>query len=239
MVLHLTSLNHRKKYLQMYHREISLCGGLFVKRSDHTRKMRELAAEVERMHGRQRIRAAYGPNTRSDGSSVSHVVSSVLCKDSNGQAAFQENEDFVDYLKMFEIKDDADATFIQKIIKNCTNALLRFREEQANKETRSEYAIGHSTAHSSTIPSTPSTTGKPLSTSSAIAPKPSSSSVAPVTYPIQNDATAFFFSSIKDMDSSEVISVFKKVAATNPAFRGIDIPNLMAYLRDNGKLKQT
>ncbi|KAM5165266.1 uncharacterized protein ACMZJ9_007725 [Mantella aurantiaca] len=53
----------------------------------------------------------------------------------------------------------------------------------------------------------------------------------------ENDITDFFFSSIKDMDESEVVGVFQRIATTNPEFRGMDIPTVIRILKDSGKLK--
>uniref|UniRef100_A0A8C5Q114 C2H2-type domain-containing protein n=1 Tax=Leptobrachium leishanense TaxID=445787 RepID=A0A8C5Q114_9ANUR len=60
-------------------------------------------------------------------------------------------------------------------------------------------------------------------------------SVKPV-FP-NNATTARFFDSIKNMEVSEVIAKMNRLAATNPAFKGVDVPTLIQHLRETGKLK--
>lgn len=52
-----------------------------------------------------------------------------------------------------------------------------------------------------------------------------------------NKATIEFFTSIKNMDAEEVSATLRKIAATNPAFKGIDIPNVIKILSESGSLK--
>ncbi|KAJ1199796.1 hypothetical protein NDU88_003628 [Pleurodeles waltl] len=54
-----------------------------------------------------------------------------------------------------------------------------------------------------------------------------------------NKATIEFFTSIKNMDAEEVSATLRKIAATNPAFKGIDIPNVIKILSESGSLKSS
>ncbi|XP_075068833.1 uncharacterized protein LOC142158612 isoform X3 [Mixophyes fleayi] len=54
-----------------------------------------------------------------------------------------------------------------------------------------------------------------------------------------DDITAKFFESIKTMDVSEVISSLNSLTASNPAFKGINVPSLVRYLTETGKLKSS
>ncbi|KAM4687325.1 uncharacterized protein O3C94_005899 [Discoglossus pictus] len=83
-----------------------------------------------------------------------------------------------------------------------------------------------------------------ISTSEAVSkviPK-ESLSVAKPSDPIgfgDSKITEMFFNSIKNMDTSQVVEVFHKISATNPAFRGVNIPNMIKYLQETGRLKQS
>ncbi|OCT76196.1 uncharacterized protein LOC108719050 isoform X2 [Xenopus laevis] len=147
---------------------------------------------------------------------------------------FQNNADFLDYLKMFEIHNDEDASFICKIAKNFTTALVSY-QEQEKKMKASQPSSDKSNQEHSKKPSD-KTVSSPLTSSSSVFRETSSN---PQSVPPTNDATEVFFNSIKNMEASEVVGVFQKIAATNPAFKGIDIPSLMKYLQETGKLKNS
>ncbi|TFK01891.1 protein RMD5-like protein B [Platysternon megacephalum] len=53
----------------------------------------------------------------------------------------------------------------------------------------------------------------------------------------ENDVTTEFFNSVRNMDAAEVTATLQKIAATNPAFRGIDIPNVIRILTESGTLR--
>ncbi|XP_018123138.1 uncharacterized protein LOC108719050 isoform X3 [Xenopus laevis] len=148
---------------------------------------------------------------------------------------FQNNADFLDYLKMFEIHNDEDASFICKIAKNFTTALVSY-QEQEKKMKASQPSSDKSNQEHSKKPSADKTVSSPLTSSSSVFRETSSN---PQSVPPTNDATEVFFNSIKNMEASEVVGVFQKIAATNPAFKGIDIPSLMKYLQETGKLKNS
>ncbi|KAE8597507.1 hypothetical protein XENTR_v10016490 [Xenopus tropicalis] len=137
--------------------------------------------------------------------------------------------------KTFEIHNDEDASFICKITKNFTSALVNYQEQETKKKACQPSSDKNNKEHSK----------KPSADKPVFSPSASSSSLSTETYsnppsiPPTNDATEVFFNSIKNMEASEVVSVFQKIAATNPAFKGIDIPSLMKYLQETGKLKNS
>lgn len=53
----------------------------------------------------------------------------------------------------------------------------------------------------------------------------------------EHDVTTEFFNSVRNMDAAEVTATLQKIAATNPAFRGIDIPNVIRILTESGTLR--
>ncbi|XP_041422132.1 uncharacterized protein LOC108719050 isoform X6 [Xenopus laevis] len=140
-----------------------------------------------------------------------------------------------DEQKMFEIHNDEDASFICKIAKNFTTALVSY-QEQEKKMKASQPSSDKSNQEHSKKPSADKTVSSPLTSSSSVFRETSSN---PQSVPPTNDATEVFFNSIKNMEASEVVGVFQKIAATNPAFKGIDIPSLMKYLQETGKLKNS
>ncbi|XP_038626245.1 uncharacterized protein LOC119948816 isoform X3 [Tachyglossus aculeatus] len=67
------------------------------------------------------------------------------------------------------------------------------------------------------------------------APDENSSPLPPFSE--QNDVITEFFNSIRNMDVIEVTDTLQKIATTNPAFKEIDIPNVIRILTESGTLK--
>uniref|UniRef100_A0A8D0BXW0 U1-type domain-containing protein n=1 Tax=Salvator merianae TaxID=96440 RepID=A0A8D0BXW0_SALMN len=55
--------------------------------------------------------------------------------------------------------------------------------------------------------------------------------------PTDSDVVAKFLNSIKNMDIDEVADTLYKIAASNPTFRGMDVPSVLKVLAENGNLK--
>ncbi|XP_006113115.1 uncharacterized protein LOC102445275 [Pelodiscus sinensis] len=53
----------------------------------------------------------------------------------------------------------------------------------------------------------------------------------------ENDVTTEFFNSVRNMDVTEVRATLQKIAATNTAFRGMDIPNVIRILTESGTIR--
>ncbi|XP_075682923.1 uncharacterized protein LOC142651754 isoform X2 [Rhinoderma darwinii] len=260
-ILHLCGIKHRKAYLEKHHPELLIKQQQFSKRSKYTKQMKALALQVERMYGRKHIFQAdeqnekeacpelknpkmsstvnpeelvqlKGESQQISSEHISDLENIIVKTEIQDQLEdFKANDDFLDYLRSFEIKNDRDASFIQEITKNCTNALMTFREEQTNTQVSSTIA---SSSHSKNIKNLSDKAD--FSTMSSQEKCFTSAQIPPM---FQNtcEATETFFSSIKNMNASEVIEILKKIAATSPAFRGINIPSLIKYLKETGRLK--
>ncbi|KAM5164428.1 uncharacterized protein ACMZJ9_006915 [Mantella aurantiaca] len=182
---------------------------------------------------------------------------------------FHTNAQLLDYLANFQIDDNEDAAFIQVITQNCIKALTRFQEEEAERLgiTRQHEALLASASRVVSVnearsPSPePETTSDPsfeLFTKNDITETPevlvnearSPSSDLETELPVdttdqslkllpKNDITDFFFRSIKDMDESEVVGVFQRIATTNPKFQGMDIPTVIRIVKESGRLKKS
>ncbi|KAM5164439.1 uncharacterized protein ACMZJ9_006925 [Mantella aurantiaca] len=153
---------------------------------------------------------------------------------------FHTNHQFLEYLASFRIDDDQDAAFIQQIIQNCITALTRFQKECERLEITSQHETPSASA-SWTVPET-----SEVSVNEARSPSPDLETVLPVDNEDpslerlpKNQVTDFFCSSFKDMDETEVVGVFEKIATTNPEFQGMDIPTVIRILKDSGRLKKS
>ncbi|KAM3930123.1 uncharacterized protein RB166_003789 [Leptodactylus fuscus] len=242
--LHITGPEHMAKYLDKHHPRLSVPPNRHPQRSDYIKALQHATGKVCEMYGREKITENSSEDNK-DGPSPQKMAkyssSHKTATDINGdfhtrsqrylerrgdeRLGFKGNSDFLDYLQKFEIQNDEDARIIKLITHNCTQALVRFREEQAHLyQPSGEVPGGSSTSASRTDKG---------STSGA-----NSGQAAPSTAPVsQTDATRIFFSSIKNMEESEVVGILHKIAATNAAFRGIDIPSVMKYLQATGRLK--
>ncbi|XP_068251897.1 uncharacterized protein [Nyctibius grandis] len=54
----------------------------------------------------------------------------------------------------------------------------------------------------------------------------------------ENNITTEFLNSVRNMNVEEVTATLHKIAAANPAFRGIDIPNVIRILTESGTLRR-
>ncbi|XP_061851999.1 uncharacterized protein LOC133625396 isoform X4 [Colius striatus] len=54
----------------------------------------------------------------------------------------------------------------------------------------------------------------------------------------ESNVTAEFLNSVRNMNAEEVTATLHKIAAANPAFRGIDIPNVIRILTESGTLRR-
>ncbi|XP_056376840.1 uncharacterized protein LOC130273676 [Hyla sarda] len=247
-ILHLCGSKHRIVYLKKHHPELVVNQLHFSKRSEYTQQLKLIASQVEKMHGRKRIlqdateinEGKAGPNPAKvpkmsstlfpeelpPPKGVLHRISPanksvienimVNTEKLNQLMDFTTNNDFLNYLRSFQIKNDGDASFVQQITKNCTKALLKFREEQTKTQVFSTVASNTDSKNDN-----------------------SSDKAIPPMFQNTSDATDAFFNSIKNMNASEVIVILKKIAATNPAFRDINIPSLIKHLQETGRLKSS
>ncbi|XP_056376853.1 uncharacterized protein LOC130273677 isoform X2 [Hyla sarda] len=224
-ILHLCGSKHRIVYLKKHHPELVVNQLHFSKRSEYTQQLKLIASQVEKMHGRKRIlqdateinEGKAGPNP----AKVPKMSSTVFPPPKGVSQISPENKsvmenNMVNTERSFQIKNDGDASFVQQITKNCTKALLTFREEQAKTQVFSTVASNTDSKNDS-----------------------SSDKAIPPMFQNTSEATDAFFNSIKNMNASEVIVTLKKIAATNPAFRDINIPSLIKHLQETGRLKNS
>ncbi|XP_073443938.1 uncharacterized protein [Dendrobates tinctorius] len=151
----------------------------------------------------------------------------------NQLEVFKTNDDFMDYLRNFEIKNDGDASFIQRITKNFTDALIKYREEQTKTQASSTLP-SNSDPESNKNPS-----DKTYLSSINLQKECLTPAQIPAIFQNQSETTDEFFKIIKNMDVSEVVVILKRITATNPEFQGINIPSLIKYLQDTRRLKNS
>lgn len=164
---------------------------------------------------------------------------------------FRRNQDLLNYLRNYKIESDGDAHYIQQIVRNCNEALCKFRQQQAREEGMpTSLAQPQPLIRSHPMPapygyqgwSQPKGPCFPVNRMDPYpsvfkAPVPSQTSY-PIRSPLPSSAaTEIFFNSIKNMEEGEVVNIFHKIAATNPEFRGINIPSVIQYLKATGRLK--
>ncbi|XP_040207292.1 uncharacterized protein LOC120937844 [Rana temporaria] len=148
---------------------------------------------------------------------------------------FRTNNEFFGYFANFVISDDKDVVFIRTITQNCIKALKRFLEEEAKRKKTGHQPKASLTDTSRTARETPGILKSHLSDFKTILLEDNSN--PPSDFTPKNEATDLFFNSIKNMDESEVVRDFQKLVATNPEFQGMDIPSVIRFLKDSGRLK--
>ncbi|XP_019340707.1 uncharacterized protein LOC102562149 isoform X1 [Alligator mississippiensis] len=124
---------------------------------------------------------------------------------------FTSKDELLGFLQGFEILNEEDASFILKVTQILTDALVEYRQQVAPRKENS------------------------LSVMERNEPQHSSAGFLGTFY--ENDVTAEFLNSVRNMDVDEVTTTLHKIAATNPAFRGIDIPNVIRILTESGNLR--
>ncbi|XP_073443936.1 uncharacterized protein [Dendrobates tinctorius] len=202
--LHLTGAKHRKAYLEKHHPEL-LTEQKYNKRAEFTEHMKAIALQVQCKYGRKRIAEVLDPIEASIKSST----------------------------RNFEIKNDGDASFIQRITKNFTDALIKYREEQTKTQASSTLP-SNSDPESNKNPS-----DKTYLSSINLQKECLTPAQIPAIFQNQSETTDEFFKIIKNMDVSEVVVILKRITATNPEFQGINIPSLIKYLQDTRRLKNS
>lgn len=162
------------------------------------------------------------------------------CTTAMQELEFRTNEEFLKYLSNFVISNDEDAVFIQMINLNCIRAVTNFQVEETERQKttyHSETPLVHTSRTAQEIPhilenKTESHLWGSETTMLKDTSNPPSDSMP------ENEVTDFFFSSIKNIDESEVVGVFQKIATTNPEFQGMDIPSVIRFLKNSGRLKK-
>ncbi|XP_040207289.1 uncharacterized protein LOC120937841 isoform X4 [Rana temporaria] len=173
----------------------------------------------------------------------SHYESQAIrmdCTTAMQELEFRTNEEFFNYVSNFVISNDEDAVFIRTITQNCIRAMTNFKVEEAERQKttyHSETPLAHTSRTTQEIPDILENKTESHSWGSEMNLLKDTSNPPSESMP-KNEVTDFFFSSIKNMDESEVVGVFQKIATTNPEFQGMDIPTVMRFLKDSGRLNK-
>nr|XP_012427335.4 uncharacterized protein LOC100228270 isoform X1 [Taeniopygia guttata]XP_032603052.2 uncharacterized protein LOC100228270 isoform X1 [Taeniopygia guttata]XP_032603053.2 uncharacterized protein LOC100228270 isoform X1 [Taeniopygia guttata] len=160
---------------------------------------------------------------------------------------FTSQEELLGYLQCFEILNEDDASFILKVTQTLTNALVDYRQQAAankdhlgagyNGETALEYSTEQPVSTSADIndSDTDYSSAKLFLPANENEPQNSSSGSLETAY--ENNITTEFLKSVRNMNAEEVTDTLHKIVASNPAFRGIDIPNVIRILTESGTLR--
>ncbi|XP_063182418.1 uncharacterized protein LOC134511810 isoform X2 [Chroicocephalus ridibundus] len=165
---------------------------------------------------------------------------------------FTSQEELLGYLQSFEILNEDDASFILKVTQTLTDALVEYRQQAASNkdlldaEYNGEAALEYSTeqsdltsadiSDSDTDYSSNRLAKQSLSVNEEDEPQNFSTGSSETAY--ENNITAEFLNSVRNMNVEEVTATLHKIAAANPAFRGIDIPNVIRILTESGTLRR-
>ncbi|XP_040207291.1 uncharacterized protein LOC120937843 [Rana temporaria] len=173
----------------------------------------------------------------------SHYESQAIrmdCTTAMQELEFRTNEEFFNYVSNFVISNEEDAVFIRTITQNCIRAMTNFEVEEAERQKttyHSETPLAHTSRTTQEIPDILENKTESHSWGSEMTLLKDTSNPPSESMP-KNEVTDFFFSSIKNMDESEVVGVFQKIATTNPEFQGMDIPSVMRFLKNSGRLNK-
>ncbi|XP_009323201.1 PREDICTED: uncharacterized protein LOC103917735 isoform X2 [Pygoscelis adeliae] len=164
----------------------------------------------------------------------------------------QSQEENEEVEQSFEILNEDDASFILKVTQTLTDALVEYRQQAVSKkdildtEYNGEEALEHSTeqsdltsadiSDSDTDYSSSRSAKQSLSVNEEDEPQNFSTGSSETAY--ENNITTEFLNSVRNMDVEEVTATLHKIAAANPAFRGIDIPNVIRILTESGTLRR-
>ncbi|XP_021384374.2 uncharacterized protein LOC110469695 isoform X2 [Lonchura striata] len=160
---------------------------------------------------------------------------------------FTSQEELLGYLQCFEILNEDDASFILKVTQTLTNALVEYRQQAAankdhlgagyNREAALEYSTEQPIPTSVDIndSDTDYSSAKLFLPANEDEPQNFSSGSLETAY--ENNITTEFLKSVRNMNAEEVTDTLHKIVASNPAFRGIDIPNVIRILTESGTLR--
>ncbi|XP_071311869.1 uncharacterized protein [Agelaius tricolor] len=163
---------------------------------------------------------------------------------------FTSQEELLGYLQSFEILNEDDASFILKVTQTLTNALVEYRQQAASNKDHlgagynGEAALEYSTEqpgptsadiNDSDTDYTSSWSAKQFLPANEGEAQNFSTGSLETAY--ENNITTEFLKSVRNMNAEEVTDTLHKIAASNPAFRGIDIPNVIRILTESGTLR--
>ncbi|XP_061851997.1 uncharacterized protein LOC133625396 isoform X2 [Colius striatus] len=169
---------------------------------------------------------------------------------------FTSQEELLGYLQSFEILNEDDASFILKVTQTLTDALVEYRQQAAsnkdlldtehNGEAALEYCTEQSDLTSADISDSDTDYSSSRSAKQSFSVNEEeeppnfstgfSTGFSEIAY--ESNVTAEFLNSVRNMNAEEVTATLHKIAAANPAFRGIDIPNVIRILTESGTLRR-
>ncbi|KAF2975527.1 hypothetical protein EK904_012313 [Melospiza melodia maxima] len=163
---------------------------------------------------------------------------------------FTSQEELLGYLQSFEILNEDDASFILKVTQTLTNALVEYRQQAASNKDHlgagynGEAALEYSTEQSGPTSADINDSDTDYSSSwsakqflPANEDEAQNFSSGSLETAYENNITTEFLKSVRNMNAEEVTDTLHKIAASNPAFRGIDIPNVIRILTESGTLR--
>ncbi|KAM7070205.1 uncharacterized protein M8220_000455 isoform 1-T5 [Acridotheres tristis] len=163
---------------------------------------------------------------------------------------FTSQEELLGYLQSFEILNEDDASFILKVTQTLTNALVEYRQQAASKKGHldagytGEAALEYSTEQPDQTSADITESDTDYSSSQSAKQflpvnedEPQNFSTGSLETAYENNITTEFLNSVRNMNAEEVTATLHKIAASNPAFRGIDIPNVIRILTESGTLR--
>uniref|UniRef100_A0A8C3R4N0 U1-type domain-containing protein n=1 Tax=Cyanoderma ruficeps TaxID=181631 RepID=A0A8C3R4N0_9PASS len=154
---------------------------------------------------------------------------------------FTSQGELLAYLQSFEILNEDDASFILKVTQTLTNALVEYRQQAASNEDHLGAGYNGETAleYSTEQPGLTSAGYSGSQSAEQFLPvsedEPQNFSAGSLETAYENNITTAFLHSVRNMNAEEVTTTLHKIAS-NPAFRGIDIPNVTRILTESGTL---
>ncbi|KAL9870809.1 uncharacterized protein GJ701_014693 [Geothlypis trichas] len=163
---------------------------------------------------------------------------------------FTSQEELLGYLQSFEILNEDDASFILKVTQTLTSALVEYRQQAAsnkdhlgdgyNGEAALEYSTEQPGPTSADINDSDTDYSSSWSAKQFLPANEGEAqnfSTGSLETAYENNITTEFLKSVRNMNAEEVTDTLHKIAASNPAFRGIDIPNVIRILTESGTLR--
>ncbi|XP_064006145.1 uncharacterized protein LOC135178816 [Pogoniulus pusillus] len=163
---------------------------------------------------------------------------------------FTSQEELLDYLQSFEILNEDDASFILKVTQTLTDALVEYRHQLAsnkdlldtecNGEAALECSIEQSDLTSADISDSDTAYSSSQSAKQPLAVNEDNESQNVSSGSLgtaHENITTEFLNTVRNMNVEEVTATLHKIAAANPAFRGIDIPKVIRILTESGTLR--
>ncbi|XP_061852001.1 uncharacterized protein LOC133625396 isoform X6 [Colius striatus] len=268
MFMHVCGSKHRLAYLKQHYPEIVESDEVKGKGSELNRKVRQVALTIEKKEGRKQIKVLFLGGYRCSNNEEEMARMCETNKQQQEESVeveqefrpnpeeFTSQEELLGYLQSFEILNEDDASFILKVTQTLTDALVEYRQQAAsnkdlldtehNGEAALEYCTEQSDLTSADISDSDTDYSSSRSAKQSFSVNEEeeppnfstgfSTGFSEIAY--ESNVTAEFLNSVRNMNAEEVTATLHKIAAANPAFRGIDIPNVIRILTESGTLRR-